>query len=264
MSFSVPQLHVYYIDFSQSEAEKNKDNQKKTGRKIASIMYRTALSLVSPFGTGLILGSYLAPEVIKSLDRLIKQNMFNVITSQEELNTFTNANENEWFINNKSLKKKQYYIGHPKKNQQKILIEANDFYNYIENEQTGELVQFIKSHCPAKTIKIDRIEVSEKSAKANGNIEEAELSGSVRHSKMHHNCISLNSPNGFPAEEPRENYYWIDKSIKQCIESLVEGASFDKSYKCDFTFGLSVKEAKTLGLSIGMHKNFSYTVYVKC
>jgi hypothetical protein len=162
------------------------------------------------------------------------------------------------------LQQRQYYIRHPKISHQQVLIEAKDFYNYIEDEQLDEIVQFIKSHCPAKTIKIDRVELSEKRGKANGYVRGAELSAGAEHGQMHKNCVNIISPNGFPKENPREYYFWIEKSVKQCIESLVEGAIFKKSYERDFTFGLSVKEAKTVGLKMGMHKNFSYTIYIEC
>lgn len=269
MSLSVPQLDVFYIDFSAGEKDKKEKEDSKT--LLLSFFGNAAAGVASVFAPGIAemfrlatLALPITPEIYESIKGLIDNNRFYIIGSEEELKAFKNPAGNSWKTNDKSMKNRQYYIRHPKSSCQNILIEAKDFYNYIEDEQLDELVQFIKSHCPAKAIKIDRIEISEKSARIGANVKGADFSGGADYNQMHKNCVNIISPNGFPPEEIRSNYMWLDQSVKQCITSLVEGAVFEKSYERDFTFGLSAKEARTVGLKMGMHKNFSYNIYIEC
>lgn len=255
MALSVPMLDVFFIDFNQPAQKK----------KSSSVLKIAAFALGGPLvGLGVSTGLKVLGEDGPSLKRLIDEQRFNIISSKSELSSYTNPNNNAWVINDKSLKKRQYYIRHPKKSQQNILIEAKDFYNYIEEEQKDELIEYIMSHCPAKSIQIDRTEIIEAGANANGNVKGAELAGGVAFGSMRGNYYSLINPNGIPRVEPRDNYFWIDKSIMRSISSLTEGASITQSYQSDFTFGLSISEAKTVGLDMNMHKKFSYTIYIEC
>ena len=59
-------------------------------------------------------------------------------------------------------------------------------------------------------------------------------------------------------------YVWLDNSIMRSISALDEGGSVTQSYESDFTFGMSVGEAKTIGLDISKYKKYTYSIYVEC
>lgn len=120
------------------------------------------------------------------------------------------------------------------------------------------------SHCPAKGIRIDRTEVVEAGGNAKGNIKGADLLGNLDYGQVKGNYYSYSNPNGTIKETSRDDYFWIDKSLMRSIDSLTEQGSINQTYKYDFTFGLSIAEAKTIGLDINMHKKFSYTIYIEC
>ena len=124
MALSVPTLDVFFIDF-------NLVKEKTKGEKFASGLRRFTAVMGGPIYLLAYINSSTYKEDCKALRRLIDEKRFNIITSKEELDTYINPQNNEWIINDKSLKKRQYYIRHPKKAQQNILIEAKDFYNYI-------------------------------------------------------------------------------------------------------------------------------------
>ena len=255
MAISTPMLDVFYIDLKGT-----KSADKKLG-KLSRGLATVGLIATGPVG---VVAALAANVGASALDRFVKENRFYVIETTTELAKYENALGNEWITNQKALKQKQYYIRHPKKSQQNILIEANDFYNYIEEEQKDELIEFIMAHCPAKVIQIDRAECVEVGGNASGKIKGADLSGGANYGKTKGNYFSLVNPNGVPRVAARENYFWIDKSIMRSIASLTEGASITQSYQSDFTFGLNVSEAKTIGLDMSMHKKFSYTIHIEC
>lgn len=270
MGVSVPQLDVYYIELAKKES-----NDKKITKAAVSAGGNLAVTLASLLvpGAGLLriamlpllhMGISLTPDVVKSLKRLVEDNRFFLIKSMDELNGYENANGNEWVINNKALKQKQYYIRHPKKLNRRLLIEAKSFYDYIEEEQKDELIDYIMSHCTAKHIQIDRTEIVEATGKAKGNVKGADVYGGVNFGKSKGNYYNFTNPNGTPRTQPRENYFWIDKSIMRSIAALTEGSSLTQSYESDLTFGLSVGEAKTIGLDLGKRKKYSYTIHIEC
>ena len=67
-------------------------------------------------------------------DRQEKAKKINLETIERD---FKNANENNWV-------ESQYYIQHPKRKRKNVLIEANTFIRYIEDERLGE--QFLPAH----------------------------------------------------------------------------------------------------------------------
>lgn len=225
MSLSVPQLDVFYIDIAKDENFFKK--------------------------------------ITKSITGLFDNNWFHIIKSEEELRGYENVNGNSWAINDKSFKVKQYYIRHPKKGKENILIEAKDFYNYIQEEQKDELINFIISHCSASVIRIERAESIEAAGRANGKIDAFDLSGAVSCDQSQRYYYERIDPAGIPRIAPRDNYYWLDKSIMHSIETLTSGTYTD-SIERDFTFGLSAQEANIIGLDIDMHKKFSYKIYIEC
>lgn len=257
MVLSVPKLDVFFIDFEiPTEQPKSKIPMfiKTTAWMVGGPhAYLTTVAGLKALGADGV-----------SLRRLIDEKRFNIIRTKEELAEYENANGNEWIINEKKLKQKQYYIRHPKKLNRNILIEAKSFYNYIEEEQKDELVDFILSHCPVKMIQINRTEISETSGNTKIMAKGADLSGSINTNYMDGNYYSCNLPNGTPKIMPRDEYLWIDKSIMRSISALTEGASLTQTYESDFTFGLSLNEAKTIGLDLNKRKKYNYVIHIEC
>lgn len=246
MAIAIPNLDVFFIDFSNS-----KDKKKTVVRIIGK-------ALISPIG-GII-------EAFPQFKRLIDAKRFNIISSEEELAMYINANDNSWIINDKSLKQRQYYIRHPKKSQENILIEANDFYRFIEEEQKDELIEYILAYCPAKVIKIDKNESTGISGNVHTNIDSIDLKIGGKHNIVKGNYYIKKAKlfRRLKRETPRDKYYWLDKSIMRSISTMKKGETFIDILEIDFTFGLNASEAKTIGLNMEMYKKISYTIYVKC
>lgn len=251
MKSSIPVLDVYYIDLNHSKSS-----------PVESLV-RSTLNVAPRTNVSLFIAS-LALSTVLELTHLIRENHFHIITSREELKAFENANGNDWVLNDHAVKQKQYYIRHPKVLKRNLLIESNSFYNYIEEEQKDELVDFILSHCPVKSIRIDRSEITESSGKAKTSVNDLNISADAQFSHAKGNYYSYKNPNGTTSGSPRENYLWIDKSLMRSISALTEGASLAQTYEQDFTFGLSVGEAKTVGLDLNHHKHYLYTIEINC
>ena len=251
MKSSIPVLDVYYIDLNHSKPSAFES-------LVHSILNAAQRSDLSLFLASLALSTVL------DLTHLIQENRFHVITSHSELNKFENANENDWVLNDRAVKQKQYYIRHPKSLKRNLLIESNSFYNYIEEEQKDELVDFILSHCPAKSIRIDRSEIAESSGKAKVPVNNLNSTTDARFSHTNDNHYFYKNPNGTMSDSSREDFLWLDKSLMRSISALSQGSSLTQTYKQDFTFGLSMREAKTVGLDINHHKRYLYTIEIKC
>lgn len=261
MNSSIPVLDVYYIDLKKSSNSASKSanstSQSSALTFIADIITSVTFTTLSPAISGLTFSS------IVSLKRLIDENHFKVIRSKDELSEFVNANGNDW-VTDKAFRQRQYYIRHPKSMKRNLLIESNSFYSYIEEEQKGELINFILSHCPAKSIRIDRSEVIEASGHGKASVKAADVDAGLHASSMNGNYYTYKNPNGTLCNTPREHYFWIDDSLMQSIASLREGASLTQTYEHDFTFGLSIGEAKTIGLDLSHHKHYIYTIEITC
>lgn len=259
-----PELDVVYINLKE-EAESNKEtcteNLSFAGRVSNHILNILSTS-VGPLATWAALK--MLGQGATALKRLVEENRFFIIKTERELAQYENANGNAWVLNEKSLRKRQYYIRHPKIVKRNLLIEAKDFYDYIEEEQKDELIDFIMSHCSPKVIQIDRTEVVEVGGKAKANIKNVEVEGSANYRQAQGNYYCWSNPNGIHPVEPREDYLWIEKSIMRSICALSEGATLTQTYERDFTFGLSAGEAKTVGLDMSKHKKYAYTIRIEC
>lgn len=265
MSVSFPQLDVYYIDFAEENyvadqiGEKIGDGLLKVGEALAHARF-TKMSLLSySIGLGIF-----SPTIAKSLKRLINENRFYIIPSQQELDKFENACGNDWVINGKAFKKKQYYIRHPKITNRNLLIEAKAFYDYIEEEQKNELIDYILSHCSAKEIEINRIDVAKTIGKGSTKVEGIISEGSLGNSLSKKDIYSYKNPKGTQLEPTHNQYIWLNNSIMRSVSALAEGGSLTQTYESDFTFGLSVSEAKTLGLDLSKHRKYTYSIHVEC
>lgn len=261
MSRSVPQLDVFYIDLKQEDDKKQRITDlfnKVTASVITGSAFMPVSTAISP-----ALISFLSPLVYKNIYDLIQSNRFYIVRSKDELMTFENPLGNAWQENEKCFRQKQYYIRHPKVDKRHLLIESENFFDYIEQEQIEELVHFITAHCDAKEIRIERIEAAENSGNIDAHIENVDASAALEHKKDKRICVKLFSQDGILRMTPRENYHWIDGDVALGIQSLTAGSTYEKSYDRDFTFGLSAKEASTIGLKMNMHKNFTYSIFVK-
>ncbi len=268
MPVSLPQLDVYYIEFADKE---NITKQNTFERSLS--MAAKGLSSAAKYHSGLldfafyalvVLGVSLTPGIIKSLRRLIDEKKFYIISSPEELSFFENAYGNEWVTNQKALKQKQYYIRHPKKVKRNILVEAKSFYDYIEEEQKDELIDYILSHCPAKTIQIERAEAVHTKGKVSAKIDRVNAQGSVHGGQAVDFSYNYSNPKGIQATPSYDYYVWLNDSIMRSISALAEGGSLTQTYESDYTFGLNVGEAKTIGLDLSKHKKYTYSIHIKC
>lgn len=266
MAVSFPQLDVYYIDFSK---ESNVAVGKLEGLgegllKAGDLLAHARLPRMSLMNIFLALGISLTPTIVRSLTQLINENRFYIITSQQELEKFENACGNEWVTNKKSLKQKQYYIRHPKTANHNLLIEAKSFYDYIEEEQKDELIDYILSSCPAKIVKIERIDVVNTKGKGSVKIKEISPQGSIEDGASKKDIFNYNNPQGIQSAPKHNQYIWLNNSLMRSISALKEGGSLTQTYESDFTFGLSVGEAKTIGLDLSKHKKYTYSIHVEC
>lgn len=257
MILTVPVLDVFFIDFTP---EISKQKTIKSGLiKAASYMIGGPVALVATSAHLKKLGND-GP----SLKRLIDEQRFNIIRTPTELNGYVNLSGNEWVTDSKKLKQRQYYIRHPKKCRQNALIEAKNFYTYIENEQIDELVNFIVTHCPVKAIRIEREELAEAKGKVKATAEGANLKGGANAGTSKKSCLNQSWPNGAPKIQAYEHYMWLDNSVMNSIAMLTESSSYTKEYECEFGCGLSASEAQTIGMKLDMHKKFSYSIYIQC
>ena len=76
MAIAISNLEMYYIDIESSEKKEKSKNPVK----------RVATAIV---------------ENVVSVRRFVDDMRFNVITSEEELDNYVNANGNSWIINDK-------------------------------------------------------------------------------------------------------------------------------------------------------------------
>lgn len=270
MFSSVPVLDIFFIDFDvQEESEKKKSSGIIKGAIIAKSAMAILGGPLTLFGGPITaMTATMAMKTLgadgASLKRIIEEKRFNIIKTEEELKLYENANGNSWVINEKTLKKRQYYIRHPKKNNQNILIEAQSFYDYIEKEQKKELIEFIMSSCPVKNIRIVRNEIVESGGNATANVKGLDLNGGGNYSQMKGDYYNYSNPNGTQKVEGRKNYLWIDESLMLSISMLTEGATLSQTYEYDSTFGLNAREAKTIGLDLSKHKKYLYTIQIEC
>lgn len=268
-----PKLDIYYIQIEETTDKGSDTPKKKSG--VGKLLTGAAAVFFPPaalaVGANKALSATTGTDIIASLGdsakdikRILDENRFHIIRTEEELSQYENANGSAWKRNEKSLRSKQYYIRHPKSEKQNLLIEAQNFYNYIDEEQKEELVQFIVSHCPVKRIAIDREEIQDAVAGGNGQIKSSDISGEFDYAQHKGKYFDVTFPNGVKGEEPRQKYHWIDASLLTSVKYMSEGSVLTQRYENDFRFGLAVSEATTLGLNLSCHKNYVYTVHVEC
>lgn len=254
MAISHPNLEICCIKFKKHTSTK---------KKVFKIIKKTA-RIVIP-------GVLPVSEIVKyigndahQLKRIIEKNNLTIIKTPQELEHYTNAEGNEWIINDSSRKKIQYYVKHPKIGSSHLLIEAQNFYDHIDEEQKNEIIEYIFAHCPAKVINIDRVVSDGASVSAKAPVKATTVEGGFTYNNNKENYYKYNNPNGAKKVEPREKYYWINESLMLSIQNLTEGATLDDIYINDFTFGLNIKEATTIGLKAEKCKKYKYSIHIEC
>lgn len=105
---------------------------------------------------------------------IYRENVY--VLSSEEIKKYKNAYGNNW------VEKTQYYIQHPKVECSNILIEADQFTRYIEQEKIEEIIAFIFQNCEPSnsiTIKTSKKKNVNTSASGKGNFTTSTASGNT-------------------------------------------------------------------------------------
>ncbi len=243
-------LDIYYIVDGNTEA----GPQKKTSAK--DILIRGAKDALIPFW--FIKDAYESIEAVsnQSIEKLIKP-----IRSGEELEPYKNALGNEWVIYDpNSISPVQFYVRYPKKNSSDLLIEAGSFNKYVYDEFCAELVNYCRSHCPAKKIQINSMKVN--SMKTGGGAKK--VSAYIELKNTETEVFSINSPNGLVWTEPLDRYNWLDHMLKESISSLKEGASLNKETVKDFSFGTGADILKFIHADLNFAREYKFTINIEC
>lgn len=197
---------------------------------------------------------------IKGAEGLAKNQQLHIIDTKKELEKFENANNNSWILYGEKGNKIQFYIRHPKKGKENLLIEAETFYKYVEDQYDYELKNYCMSHCDLKGIHITKLEEKEfetqlKSGKFSGGFASKSKKGNIFHMKGTEPLKRI---------EPLKEYMWLEKEFMDCINALSKGAKFENSYEFDLTAGISADYVKVISLNAKAHKKYRYIVYVEC
>lgn len=245
-------LEIYYIDFGE-------DN------KNGNIHGSPFQMMTAIFGGGGISGEPVSIEYLverASAREVNKERGYHRISSSEELRQYENANKNDWVIPTpKKGYKIQYYILHPKCKTVKLLIESDSFVDYIEKEQKEELIDYILTHCPCKEIKIDKQEISDNNMNFS---HKEEVNGNLNEQLIKGDYYQYSNPVGIKLNEKDREYYWIDTFLKNSIDALSEDGELLQTYTQDYSFGINLQMAKTIGFDVSKAKRYKYTVHIKC
>lgn len=112
---------------------------------------------------------YSVGNLMRGLEDYFLQGNLYFIDKEEELEKFENPLGDRW------IAKRKYYINHPKKSRENLLIEANKFHEYIFREQLEEVVNYLYSELHINSLKIEVKEGNDFSSYTNLHIEEMKL-----------------------------------------------------------------------------------------
>lgn len=112
---------------------------------------------------------YSVGNLMRGLEDYFLQGNLYFIDKEEELEKFENPLGDRW------IAKRKYYINHPKKSRENLLIEANKFHEYIFREQLEEIANYLHSELHINSLKIEVEEGNDFSAYTNLPIEEMRL-----------------------------------------------------------------------------------------
>ena len=203
MFTNIPQIEMVVIDIGE---------EKNEGQKSESFSF-TAELLEKFFGD-------------EKDRRSIERKGIQLIDSEEKLKKYKNAQGNEWVSAQKPFRKKQFYIRHPKSDKRSLLIEAESFSEYIEDEQKEELIDFIFSHCRVKSILIEQIDGDGASLGVDSKVKGMDIKGSAEYGKKKEDYYHFSSRKRLRKKESQKEYLWLDEWVKASICSLRKGSRF--------------------------------------
>ena len=239
---TVPQLKVFYVDVI--EDEKRTDGKEGVGRAVAALVDRV-------------------DDAKEAMDPLNKQIKPHPISTYEELRRYRNLSGNSWVETDKTKEIRQLYIQHPKTVYSNCLIEAEAFYDYIDDEYYNELYNFIMSHCKPKLIKIDKKFKTALSANIDVRVPSKKGKGGLDYSHIAGNYMSLEFKTS-PVIKPFERYVWLEKSLMTAICALTPGAKLSKRVEVNNSFGLNASLARRIGLKASACRDFELKIFIQC
>lgn len=256
---TVPQLKIFYVDLIE-------DKSKAEGKRgLAKATAHIADSIDN------------AKEIMDPLNKDIKPK---AIKSEEELTKYHNPLGNSWVESDRIQGIKQLYIRHPKRQYSHLLIEAEHFYDYIEDEYYNELYNYILSHCSPTLIKVDKkaksslginIAIDTKKSKPQEPMKkgrklvkkELDNYATLDYSRNRGNYMALQFKRS-PHVQPLPQYVWLEKSLMTAINGLTKGARLSKRVEVKNSFGLTSSMAKRIGLNVSSCKDYELKIYIEC
>ncbi|GIO35737.1 hypothetical protein J41TS12_05980 [Paenibacillus antibioticophila] len=197
-----------------------------------------------PTPVGVAAATSLTKRIGLSISDLMNFENHYVINSEGELKRFENPLGNSW-----SKSAGQYYIRHPKKSRERQLIEAEKFHEYIYREQISDIVAFLRANLSIKHLTISSTAETDFSAFANLPIEDLKIEGKAEVKLFSKKELVINCPEGLKISEKRKEYVWI-KDFQELLAVVdgFPGGDFHHSIEISNSFGMTLKEAKLLGI----------------
>ena len=264
MKTIIPKLDIYYIDIHDSQLDKSNISIDK-GKNIEGhdsipivdftrkILHESPFSeAITSFGdkTGMMWKSHVLSQAIP-------------IKSEDELQSYTNGNNNIWKTKLSDQEKYQFYVLDPKDLNKRILIEADKFAQYVEQKQSEELVDYALSHCKATKIYIDR------ESKTYSNLFGVFSVGGLKADTSNYKgefykLDRSNVPKDSIQLSPgRSTYYWLDNTMKSSINALQNGGILEQRIEMDFSMALDADIAREIGLNISSKNNNILKIFIE-
>lgn len=191
---------------------------------------------------------------------------------------FKNANGNTWV-------ESQYYIQHPKQKRKNLLIEANSFIRYLEDERLGEILDYLIKEGRFNQIKIKSNNKfgfkgkigatgfslpvsSEKDDNGEAIKVDANISANNTTNAIHEVVFSCKK---LPPKrtDNEADYVWIDsfKKLTAVVENskiTEEGEIFiQEEFVNDFQIDASLSSMINLDFNVETDKNYTITIEAK-
>lgn len=222
---------------------------------------------------------YSVGNLMRGIEDFYLQGNLYFIDKEEELEKFENPLGDRW------IAKRKYYISHPKKGRENLLIEANKFHEYIFREQLEDIVNYLHSALHINSLKIEVEEGNDFSAYTNLPIQEMKLKDegkaelkdnkileikwnrkvkdenleaikeakkeddfNIKEVKVNQEKTDRNSGSENPNSQ--NEYLWIEdfKGLADAIKNF-NGNEFNYTLEIDNSFGMSEKIAKKIGVN---------------
>ncbi len=257
MKTIIPKLDIYYIDIHESQLDKGKNVESYDS--IPIVDFTRKMLLDSPFSEAITSFGDKTSMIWKS--RVLSQAI--PITSENELQSYTNGNNNIWKTKLNDQEKYQFYVLDPKDLSKKILIEADKFAQYVEQKQSEELVEYVLSHCKATKIYIDR--ESKTYSNLFGVFSVGGLNADTSNYKGEfYKLDRSNVPKDSIQLSPgRLTYYWLDNTLKSSINALQNGGILEQRIEMDFSMALDADIAREIGLNISSKNNDILKIFIE-